>query len=37
MRDFVKHLMSRFDSNSDGRISFDELSNGVRSLGIVLT
>jgi Ca2+-binding EF-hand superfamily protein len=37
MRDFVKHLMNRFDSNGDGRISFEELSNGVRSLGIILT
>jgi|LauGreDrversion4_2_1035121.scaffolds.fasta_scaffold11235_5 Ca2+-binding EF-hand superfamily protein len=29
--------MQRFDANNDGAISFDELSDGVRSLGINLT
>lgn len=37
MREYVKHLVSRFDANHDGAISFDELSKGVSSLGIHLT
>jgi len=36
-KDYVRHLIQRFDANNDGAISFDELSNGVRSLGINLT
>jgi len=37
IKEYVKDLMRRFDENNDGRISFDELSSGVRSLGINLT
>lgn len=37
MKDYVRHLISHFDSNSDGRISFEELSEGLSSLGIHLT
>ncbi len=37
LKDYVRDLMRRFDNNNDGRISFEELSNGLRSLGISLT
>jgi len=37
MSDYVKDLMNKFDSNYDGYISFEELTNGLRSLDINLT
>lgn len=37
MRDYVKTLIRKFDANSDGIISFEELTNGVKTLHIYLT
>lgn len=37
MRDYVRFLIQKFDGNSDGIISIDELSNGVKFLNIHLT
>ena len=37
VKEYVRHLISHFDANSDGRISFEELSEGLATLGINLT
>lgn len=37
MKEYVKDLMNKFDSNYDGFISFEELTNGLRSIKINLT
>lgn len=37
MREYVKFLIKRFDGNSDGIVSFEELTSGLRSLHINLT
>lgn len=36
MREYVRFLIKQFDSNNDGIINFEELSAGLRSLGINL-
>ena len=37
MKEYVHDLMNKFDSNYDGFISFEELTNGLRSIKINLT
>lgn len=37
LREYIKFLMRKFDSNDDGCISFEELANGVKTLHINLT
>ena len=37
MREYVHYLFSKFDYNNDGKISFNELSDGLSSLGVYLT
>ena len=37
MKDYVKHLMSKFDLDSDGLITFNELCEGMHHLNISLT
>ena len=37
IREYVSFLFKKFDFNNDGRISFDELSDGLTTLGIYLT
>jgi Ca2+-binding EF-hand superfamily protein len=37
MKEYVKALMNKFDSNYDGFISFDELVQGLKSINISLT
>lgn len=37
MKEYVKDMMSKFDSNYDGFISFEELTNGLRSIKINLS
>ena len=36
MREYVRFLIKQFDSNNDGIINFEELTTGLRSLGINL-
>lgn len=36
MRDYVKFLIRKFDGNNDGNISFDELTNGLKSIHVIL-
>jgi Ca2+-binding EF-hand superfamily protein len=35
-REYVQYLFKKFDYNNDGKISFNELSDGLSSLGIYL-
>jgi len=37
MKGYAKQLMKKFDRNSDGIISFKELCDGLRTMGINLT
>ena len=37
MKEYVKFLIRKFDENSDGIISFEELANGMKHLHIPLT
>ena len=37
MKDYVKFLMKKFDGNSDGILTFDELISGLKSIHINLT
>ena len=37
MKEYVQDLMNKFDSNYDGFISFEELTNGLRSIKLNLT
>jgi Ca2+-binding EF-hand superfamily protein len=37
MQDYVKDLVRRFDRNSDGLLSVQELTEGLKKIGIFLT
>lgn len=37
MKDYAKTLIRKFDKDSDGIISFQELCNGIRNMNILLT
>lgn len=37
VKEYVKNLMNRFDSNNDGFISFEELTSGLKTIKINLS
>lgn len=37
MKDYAKTLIRKFDKDSDGIISFQELCDGIRNMSILLT
>jgi hypothetical protein len=37
MKGYARQLIKKFDINSDGMISFKELCDGLRGMGIFLT
>jgi Ca2+-binding EF-hand superfamily protein len=37
MKDYAKTLIRKFDKDSDGIISFQELCDGIRNMNILLT
>jgi hypothetical protein len=37
MKDYVKFLMKKFDGNSDGILTFDELISGMKQIHINLS